>query len=692
MTQVITKPTIEETLSVLSQRLYRVEQLVSSPTIGSGSGGSGIGSNPDVGTITIGGIVVRPESSPPTGLSLVTGSFMEDIWIDASWTPPSDGSAVEYDVELARKVAGVYELVQAFRTAGTNLRMAGLEPQTTYGVRVASINRIARRSVLLPSSGFQDITTSIDATTPSQVLNVVAAAGFRTITLRWNEVPERDVVRGTGQYRIDLATDSGFTTNLVTQYTTGTIIAFADLTTGTTYYARVRAIDNSGNAGPYSSTVSATTAQVGNPDIAALSIGTAQIQDAAILNAKIADATIDNAKIATLDAAKINTGTLSANRIAANSLDVEKLASGSMSTVNLTITGSGAIKVNNPPTTGLLINSQGLRLYSGSVAKVILDNNGNATFTGNVDASTVTGGTISGTSITGGTISGGAISGGTIDATTITGTTINGGNIIGATVKTAATGQRVAFEAGVISKLKFYSGNNQESAPGEMNVGVSATPSLEVGLYAPKIASQYYAGLRAASTNTVGGEGFLELNIFNDTGAGRGRIYLHGSATAGSTCDIADWNLVRVWVENSRWDFFEYNDVSAVLTLKSPNGNTGGITVYNGSSDRVFVSNGAGSGTTGIEAAAYYTTSAGQGKQVLGEAPSVDLDRLRVVRYRRVSEEDKAVHWGLLAEDVASVFPEAVARDEGGTPSSISLTTLVAMLIKAVQDLRKKVK
>lgn len=668
MTLSLNQMDIAEMLEQMSKRLYKTEQLSGTPRV------QGTISN----SVTVDGIVLDAISLPPTSLILSTGSFMEEIWVDASWTAPADDDVSGYDVEVARKVSGVYQLQQVTRVGGTSLRVGGLLPQTVYGIRVATINRIGVRSTYLPASGFTDITTGIDATVPAQVSNTQISAGFRTATVTWNEVADRDVARGTGQYRVDLATNSGFTLNLVTRHVTGTIASFSGLTTGTTYFTRVAAIDNSGNQGTFSTTVSATTAQVSQPDIANLSIGTAQIQNAAILNAQIANLAVDNAKISDLSADKLNVGTLAAARIAANSLDVEKLTSSNMSSVNLTITGSGAIKVGTPPTTGLLINSQGLRLYASGVAKVILDNTGNATFQGNVDASSITSSTITGTTITGGTI------------------------------RTASSGIRVALESGNPDKIKFYSGLGTEVRPGDVTI--------------TQFGDSAFTRLRSPQLGTGGGQITFTSTADNDTASGFHGVWMElldgsdgsqaqlklqqydsgtGLGDAGvKVCEVAGVNRVQ-FVMAQASAVFKFDTAfgsvgNSYMKITSPAGNIASIGVTNGQGNRLSVLDGTASSFTSIVANSFdvIPSSITKKRNVknVPEALSV-LEKLRVVQYQ-LKEQDR-VFWGVIAEETKPIFSQAVIDGEVGMEEeevSIDLASMVFLTMKGLQELNALVK
>lgn len=98
--------------------------------------------------------------------------------------------------------------------------------------------------------------TSPSNTAPGQVTGVTSVPSRDSITYTWDASPEEDLAT----YEAQIATDTGFTTNLVT-FKTGTAAALqaGGLNPSTTYYFRVRAVDNGGLNGTYSATDTETT-------------------------------------------------------------------------------------------------------------------------------------------------------------------------------------------------------------------------------------------------------------------------------------------------------------------------------------------------------------------------------------------------------------------------------------------------
>jgi hypothetical protein len=97
-------------------------------------------------------------------------------------------------------------------------------------------------------------TPTPDTTPPSQPTALTAVAGRTNVTLTWNAPAETDDVNNYQVWR------SSATTGFAQAGTpTGTTFTVGSLKRRTTYYFQVRAVDTSGNIGPFSATVSART-------------------------------------------------------------------------------------------------------------------------------------------------------------------------------------------------------------------------------------------------------------------------------------------------------------------------------------------------------------------------------------------------------------------------------------------------
>lgn len=377
---------IEDVISQLSVRLRRLEQTVSATSAGIGTK-TGRFEN-----IIIGGKYwIDTVSSAPTGLVLTTGAFFDDIFIDVAWKPPVDESAHSYSVDLAKKNAdGTYQLQQTHRTGSNNIRINALQASVTYGVRVIGENRIGVQSTYLPTTGYQDITTAVDATVPPAPTGVTLSRGATSAVVKYTPLTKEqapDVANSQGQYEVELHTNSTYTALFRSKYTVDQITAFNDIIAETTVFARVRAIDSSGNAGPWAN--AAAGAPVG--------------------------AVADNMILAGLDAAKITVGFLSGSRIEADSLEANRIKSSALTTQTLDLAG-GQFRVLSDGTTGsvrMIINSQGISFYKpDSTRSIFFDSaTGIGAFQGDITGSTMTASTITGATIEGGAVNGALITG-----------------------------------------------------------------------------------------------------------------------------------------------------------------------------------------------------------------------------------------------------------------------------------------
>jgi hypothetical protein len=71
------------------------------------------------------------------------------------------------------------------------------------------------------------------------------------------------------------------------------------------------------------------------------------------------------------------------------------------------------------------------------------------------------------------------------------------------------------------------------------------------------------------------------------------------------------------------------------------------------------------------------------------EPSSSKIELLRPVRYKKIKDESEEI--GLIAEDVAQLFPEVVKYDNEGRPDGVNYSRLSVILLKAVQELTERV-
>ena len=174
--------------------------------------------------------------------------------IDLSWSRPSNdgGSRItDYRVEVSEDGSG-WSVLEA-DTSRTRHTHRGLSSGSTRYYRVSAINSAGTGS---PSNTAHATTESVDVPGPPTSLSA-RAAGDTEIDLSWSRPSSDDGSRITG-YRIEVSEDgSGW--SVLEADTSRTSYTHRGLTSGTTRYYRVSAI-NSAGTGPHSNTANATTA------------------------------------------------------------------------------------------------------------------------------------------------------------------------------------------------------------------------------------------------------------------------------------------------------------------------------------------------------------------------------------------------------------------------------------------------
>lgn len=208
-------------------------------------------------------------------------------------------------------------------------------------------------------------TSLVDTTAPSVPTSLAAAAGIQMNLVSWLKVSDADL----DHYDLAISTDGGSTFPTVQAVYT-TIVALSGLTPGTAYTYKVRAVDHSGNASAYTSTVSATPRKVtgsglSGTDIEALSIAGADIKANTITAAKIAAATITANEIAadTITAGNIAANAITSSELAANAVIAGKIAAGTIATADLSATCTISLVSNSGAT--VVIDSTGLTITNG---------------------------------------------------------------------------------------------------------------------------------------------------------------------------------------------------------------------------------------------------------------------------------------------------------------------------------------
>lgn len=352
-------------------------------------------------------------TAPASGVTISSISTAIDsdghAHVDLAWAAV-DGAA-SYEVRYKLTSESLYTYVT---TATASIRISNLLPNTSYdfGVQAVGSGGI--------TSGYGADTTQVtaaDSSAPATVSGFSVSAGLKSVIASWSPNAEADL----RDYKVEVATDAGFTAIVKTDYILATVYAYQGAA-ATTYYVRVKARDTSGNLSAAFASGNATTAQVVTGDVVPAAITTALIANAAITNALIANGAVDTAQLAALAVtnAKIGPSAVDNAQIAAAAVTGAKIAANTITASNILAGTITATEIAAATITGAKIAA-------------------NTITAGNIAALTITAAEIAANTITAGKIAAGTITATEIAASTITGakiaaTTIAAGNIISGTI------------------------------------------------------------------------------------------------------------------------------------------------------------------------------------------------------------------------------------------------------------------
>lgn len=194
-------------------------------------------------TLVSNSVTVESASGPP--LSLTVAAIRDDE-VDLTWT--ANGTVDTYNVYVSQD-PNFDPLPTPIDTSSDSpsFTVTGLTPDTIYYFYVVGISGTA---MSLPSN-----TVSAQTETNAPVATAATAVTTTTMTANWN------ATTGADSYRLDVATDVGFT-SFVSGYNNKTVAGLSDsvtgLTAGTTYYYRVRSV-NEGGTSENSNTITTIT-------------------------------------------------------------------------------------------------------------------------------------------------------------------------------------------------------------------------------------------------------------------------------------------------------------------------------------------------------------------------------------------------------------------------------------------------
>jgi hypothetical protein len=198
----------------------------------------------------VAGVTVIDGTSGDTAFQSSTGS------LSASWSGFGDASGLTYEYNVSTSPACTGDVVPTANmgtaTSKTTSGLTLIDGRTYYNC-VRAIDAAGNPSAWVASNG-----VTIDTSGPTAPGSPSATAGNRQVLLSW--APSADPGSGVASYEVASCTPRGCTLPSSPQLTgiTTTSVGVPALANCTEYAFAVRARDNAGNAGPYSTVAFAT--------------------------------------------------------------------------------------------------------------------------------------------------------------------------------------------------------------------------------------------------------------------------------------------------------------------------------------------------------------------------------------------------------------------------------------------------
>ncbi len=241
---------------------------------------------------------------------------------------------------------------------------------------------------------------------------------------------------------------------------------------------------------------------------------------------------------------------------------------------------------------------------------------------------------------------------------------------------TAASYPNITGGALYNTALGYNALNAITTGTGNTAVGSSALELLQTGISNTSIGSSSLSQLVSGSQNVAAGyQALLLATGSNNTAVG---------ALAGSTLTSGDNNI-----------YIGYN-AAPISTTESNNiviGNSSMVTAYmfgiygatSTSGTAVYINSSGKLGTT---------TSSRKFKENIESVDSktatkiLDLD---IVQFNYKDDKTKELNYGVIAEDVVSIFPEMIVYDKEGEISTVQYHKLLPLVIKKIQDMQAEI-
>lgn len=261
----------------------------------------------------------------PTGLALSSSAYIDRngqtfAQMTASWvqvTANTDATVCDdlqgYLVQWRYTTDGAGQWRTLEAASGTTTNWSPVTPGVNVQVQVFAYDKAGNVS---PASATSTILTGSDATPPEAPAAPTVDNYLGLVRISYSAASASGAAwpADLSYFEVHASTVNNFTpsssTLIDTVVTAGA--SFFKATYGQTVYAKLIAVDRSGNKSTPSAQGSGASAQVVSADVFDGAIGTAKLADLAVTTAKINDLAVNNAKIGDLSAAKITAGVMSA--------------------------------------------------------------------------------------------------------------------------------------------------------------------------------------------------------------------------------------------------------------------------------------------------------------------------------------------------------------------------------------------
>jgi hypothetical protein len=179
--------------------------------------------------------------------------------VSLSWSTANDSGVGVQKYNIQYSTSSNFNTITGSETVnGTSCNIQNLNDGTYY-FRVQAVDKNGNTG-----SWSNTVTALLDGTAPTVPTELLVVSGTYSATLNWNAAS--DALSGVKEYEYIISSDSNFNSTTHSGKTTALNKSISDIDYGT-YYCKVRAIDNYGNVGEWSTSKSFSIADATKPEL-----------------------------------------------------------------------------------------------------------------------------------------------------------------------------------------------------------------------------------------------------------------------------------------------------------------------------------------------------------------------------------------------------------------------------------------